>query len=516
MSNEIRHPGHGHGHGNHFANLKYGYIIVGISVAYMLYISVARYLYLRKWTKQGKTPTGAIKAAAFGSLWVHVLVWTFLLLLLLFINIANLKTSWIIVIKRLGRVGYCLVPLDAVLALRPAFLGPHALYLEHLGLHKWLSRVILAATTAHGIGYYVKWLMESRFWNRSMAWRNFLGVVPFWMSILLLAVSLRPVRRKIYAFFYIWHNVTVFAFTAFMLWHARPGVTDVLVFSFCLYGLQVFLRIKYTHRLEKLTIVDPEESQLRLVKLQKPATYPVDWIPGSHLRMSWRLTSWRYWVWPTHPYSICSLPGDQTVDLVIKKGFRFEMFLSLEYSISTPYCLVPPPFYQTAENVHVICGGSGISLGVPIYRYLKQNSSVTSKMTWCVRNSNDVFVLPELSVLSPVDVYLTKSENTLFVNNNTEEDHGLLNENGKDMELESLDNDSGEQSPLASDDKAPQKAVNFQKGRPIFDEIFNHFAETEEPGNKWIVVCGPTPLIESVKKWGKLNNVQVFEELYDM
>ncbi|PSK40499.1 hypothetical protein C7M61_000144 [Candidozyma pseudohaemuli] len=501
MSIESRHAGHGHG--NHFANVKYGHIIFGISVAYALYVSVARYLYLRKWNNQAKAPTGLVKSAAYGNLWVSVVFWTFLILFLSFINVENLATMWVIVIKRLGRVGYCLVPLDAVLALRPACLGPHALYLEHLALHKWLSRVIVVATTAHGIGYWVKWIIELRFWAQNVRYQNFLGVVPFLMSVLLLAVSIRPARRKIYAFFYIWHNATVFAFTFFMLWHARPGVTDVLIFSFCIYGLQVFLRIKFTHRLEKMTIVDPEDSQLRLVKLQKPPNYPAEWIPGSHLRMSWKITNWKYWVYPTHPYSIGSLPGDATIDLVIKKGFRFEMFSSLEYSISLPYCSVPPPLYQTADNVHVICGGSGISLGVPIYRYLKQNSSVITNMTWCVRNDNDVFVLP--STMDPIDVYVTKAETTLFVNNNQEEDHGLLN---KDVELELLDG-SGTSSP-------PELAVNFKKGRPIFDEIFAHFGDTAEPDNKWIVVCGPSALIEAVKKWGKVNHVHVFEELYDM
>lgn len=499
MTNEIRHGGHGH----HGASIKYGHIIFGISVAYALYISLARYFYLRKWNKQGKTPLGFTKSAAYGNLWVSVAFWTFLTVALSVINIENLGQAWIIVIKRLGRVGYCLVPLDAVLALRPACLGPHALYLEHLALHKWLSRVIVLATTAHGIGYWVKWIIELRFWALNLRWKNTLGVIPFLMSVLLLAVSIRPARRRIYAFFYIWHNLTVFAFTAFMLWHARPGVTDILVFSFCLYGLQVFLRIKFTHRLEKISIVDPEDSQLRVLKLQKPANYPADWIPGSHLRLSWRLTNWRYWVYPTHPYSIASLPEDPTIDLVIKKRFRFEVFSSLYYTISTPYCSIPPPFYQSAENVHVICGGSGIALGMPVFRYLKQNLSVVTYMTWCVRSETDVFVLP--SSMDPIDIYVTKAESTLFVNDTREEDNGLLS---KDMELELLDG-SGSPSLLGP-------TTNFKKGRPVFDEIFAHFGDTTEQDNKWIVVCGPQLLINAVKKWGKLNRVCVFEEVYDM
>lgn len=516
----VRHAGHGHGHGgSHFANVKYGYIILGLSLVYAAYVSVARYLYLRKWNKQARTPTGFLRAAAFGHLAIHVIVWILIFTVLLFMNVHNLSTTYSMVLKRLGRLAYCLVPLDAVLALRPAFLGPHASYLQHLGLHKWLLRLILVAVVAHGIGYSVKWLIEHRFWNRTLAWRNFLGVVPFWMTLVLLVVSLRPVRRKIYGLFYIWHNVTVFAFTGFMLWHARPGVTDILVLAFLLYGIQIFLRIRYTFKLEKVTIFDTEESLLRLVRLQKPPNYPVEWVPGSHLRFSWRLTNWRYWVWPSHPFSICSLPNDSTVDLVVKKGLRFEIFLSLEYSMTSPYSLVPPPLFDTADNVHVICGGSGISLGVPVYRYFKKNSSVLANMTWCVRNASDTFVLSELGISHPVDVFVTKGElsSTMFVNNGSEEDYGLLNSKGDDLELESLNlEETDSTNPFADEFKMLQDVVKFKRGRPLFDEIFSQFRETDEPRNKWIVVCGPSSLINAVKKWGKLHQVQVFEEVYDM
>lgn len=518
MSIKARHAGHGHG--NHYANIKYGYITLAVSAAFMVYLIATRFLFIKRWKSQARTPSGVLRFLSEGSLTLRVLIWTILVVGILFANVSNLGTSYTVVLKRLGRVGYCLVPLDVVLAIRPTFLGPHSLYLQYLGLHKWLLRLIILATTVHGVGYSIKWLIEKRFWNRTFAWRNFLGVIPFWMSLLLIVVSLRPLRRKLYGLFYIWHNITVFAFTAFMLWHARPGVTDVLVFIFFLYGVQIFLRIRLTHRVEKLTLVDPEDSQLRLVKLQKPANFPVDWVPGSHLRMSWRLTNWRYWVYPTHPYSISTLPGDTTVDLVIKKGFRFEIFLSLEYSISSPYNLFPPQLFQTADNVHVICGGSGISLGVPVFRYLKQNSSVITKMTWVVRSIKDTYVLPELGVQHSVDVYVTQGnlDNTLFFNTGDEEDYGLLNLDGKDMELESLNLDDDEPTNPFTDEAGTLalRAINYHKGRPILHEVFSHLGETDDPRNKWIVVCGPAPLISAVKKWGKLNKTNVFEELYDM
>lgn len=507
MQNQPRHAGH-----NHTINIKYGYIVLGLSLVYVSTAAFSRYLYLKNWKSHARPSSTSVwsKVGRVPLLW-HVLLWCTIVLALGFFNVSNYAENYTVVIKRFGRLGYSLVPLDVFLVLRPLLLQNS--YLDQVPLHKWLLRLILAAGVIHGGGFFVKWVVEGFFWEKLLRGANFLGVVVATASVVLSVVSLRPVRRRIYALFYLWHNLTVFLFLVLIFFHARPGVADFSVLVLVMIVYQVYERYATTSKIARISIVDKETASLRVVRLSKPASFP-SWLPGSHIRLSYGATNYRTWLFPSHPYTVCSFPEDSTLDLVVKKTPRFQIISSLDYTVSTPFASLPLPFFSSAENVNIICGGSGISLGVPIFRYFKRNPSAQTNLYWCVSNKNDTYVLGELGVEHAVDVYVTGNDVAFLGEGHDEEDYGLLDEN-EGVELESLTSD---QSNPFSDIQTQnaRKLVNCHKGRPILNEVFSLFENTDDPANKWLVVCGPESLVSDVKKWGLEHKVQVFSELYDM
>lgn len=509
MDIHVRHAGH-----HHTANIKYGYITLGISIVFAIIIVVSNHLYLHNWHRDGKPSKSSLwRRIGQAPVWIHIVLWSAIVLGLTVFKIENFSENYGMVVKRLGRVGYALVPLDFLLAIRPSLLGGS--YLDYIPLHKWLLRLILVVVVLHGGGFFVKWLMEGEFWNKTFQWANLMGVIVAGLALVLAVVSMGPLRRRMYAIFYVIHNVAVLMFLVLIGLHARPGVLDFVILLLAMLAFQVYQRLALVHAVPKMTIVDKDSASLRLLRLTKPESFPTHWHAGSHIRLGYPRSSFRFWLFPSHPYTLSSLPADSTLDLVVKKGFRFQVYSSLDYTVSSPFRSIPPPCFSTAENVNIFCGGSGISLGVPILRYFKHSSSAKVNLFWCISNKDDAYILEELKISHRIDVYVTGHGRTIFLDSQSEEDNSLLNQTNE-IELESLHADAAS-NPF--DDTHAIKDhldVVFHKGRPVLDDIFGSFMETAEPANKWIIACGPQSLINDARKWSRAHDVQVFTELYDM
>lgn len=506
----VRHAGHGH-----TVNIKYGFIIFGVSVLYALLLALAHFLELRQWRRQKRPSRSSVWARInHAPFWVHTLVWAAIVVGLAFTNVHDLSLNWTVVVKRLGRLAFCLVPLDLALALRPCLLGQS--YLELMPLHKWVLRLIILAGVVHGIGFFVKWTIQHQL-GKAKRWANLAGIIVALFSVVLVIVSSRPVRRRFYSYFYAFHNFTVALFVLLMIWHARPGVSDFVLLSAALLLFQGALRVYNGYSVPGLTIVDADAASLRLLRLQKPNLFPSVWQPGSHIRVGLPLSSWQSWVFPAHPYTLCLSPANDTLNLVVKKGRRFEMLTSLEYRISCPYASLPTPWLSTAENVHIVCGGSGISLGIPLYEYFDNKLSVLANLHWCVSNARDTFVLSELGVNNPVNVYVTSGKiDKLSYDDADNEDAGLLGA-GDNIELEPIR--AEDTSNPFTDDHAvncAEQRIKTHAGRPNLSEILASFSETDDNAHKLLIVCGPVGLIRDVRAYGDAHGIAVFSELYNM
>ncbi|GEQ69330.1 hypothetical protein JCM33374_g3001 [Metschnikowia sp. JCM 33374] len=516
MEFEPRHAGH-----HHKANVKYGYIIFGISLVSALTLAVSNYAYLSKWLTRG-APNRRSIWARLGSpepWWVQLILWSLVVIVLSLFKIHDFKEQYTTVIKRVGRLGFYLVPFDILLAIRPSLLATS--YLEFIALHKWISRLILFMVSAHSIGYIGKWIAAGEAWKKSLKMLNFLGVVVFFLALVLVVISSKPIRRRVYGTFYLWHNLTVASFLVLIFWHARPGVTDAVILSVCMVAFQTFQRLRHSHWISGIVAIDEKSSHLRLLKLPVPENYPSQWYPGAHIRLTYPLTDARSWMFPSHPYTVFSLANDKSLELVVKKSHKFQVDPACDYTVSSPYASLPPPFFQTAEKVVVFCGGSGISLGIPIFRFLKSNASVHSELHWSVSNKSDSFVLSGIKSVHEVNVYVTKNRSTLIQDSEEyEQNDALLYDENEQYELESLSGDTA-QSPETIVELGKQKSeepidrIKYHSGRPIYDSIFASLLDGENRLNNWIVVCGPKSMISSAKNWAQDHEVQVFSEFYE-
>lgn len=487
-------PRHG---GNHYANIRYGYLLVAVSAVHALSLYLYRTLV--------KTP----KRTGFWRLFLTVAAYVAAILGLCayHIEFRHDYSTWV---KRFGRLAYALLPFDIFLALRPGPLG----YLDHIDLHKWISRVIVAASVVHGLGFFYKWLLEASILKKAVQWENFLGIAVFALALGLVVVSLKPLRRRQYPLFYIFHNVTVWLMVFLIVLHARPGVNYITFLCTLLLIYQTYYRFWKAHRVSNIVVVETEgNSNLQVVRIPKPEYLP-DGTTGSHIRLTYSSTNWRSWVFPTHPYTVASMPADPTLDLVIKKHANFSLG-DLDYALTGPFQSLPNAFFDTAEHVVVFCGGSGISLGIPVVRDL-EGRRVSVKLVWCIRDKSDLFVLRELKFRHQTEVYITGNANgsTLF----DEEAHGLLFDN-ENFELQSLSSNEDASSAPPPETPLTEKEsfqnIALHQGRPDLETIFEDIKATPSP-NKYIVACGPESLVRAAEAWGTKHKVQLLSEVYAM
>lgn len=503
-----------HGGDHHTANMKYAYIVLGISALHVIIILVCKRVFQVNW-QSSKKGVALIKTPLF----IAVAVWSLIILGLGFYHI-ELPESYATNIKRFGRMSYALLPLDIFLVLRPNIFGVR--YLELVDLHKWMSRIIIAGAFIHGVGYFVKWILEGTLFTKLFRLWNFLGIVVLTLNVILIVISIRFFRRKIYQYFYVVHNVTVWSFVGLICLHARPGVGKFTILCAALLGLHIFERYGKSHSISNLKVIANEGSNLVVVKIQRDLNVP-DWPTGSHIRLTYPITNYRSWLLPTHPYTIASIEDDTTLDLIVSKTNNFILQAQTSYSWTGPFPSLSKEFLLTVDNINIICGGSGISFALPLFRNLRQKASHI-KLIWCIKSRNDLHVLKTLKFDKEITVHVTgnlqdsDTPTTVF----DEEDYGLLDyDNNENFELESLSSSEIPRS-TSNGDSHSQKATTKEKskfilnqGRPDLDATFESLVQIDNK-NKWIIACGPKGLVNQTEEWATTNNIRFISEIYEM
>lgn len=510
---QTRHPGHHH----HISSVPYGNLIFYISVFHAIAIYASKLIYWYCWKRSGNSNTGKLLVSV--KLPVKVLLWLTLLFVLGVYKL-NLSSNFKSVLNRFGRLAFCLIPFDIFLILR--FDSSFVFYLELLNLHIWMSRIIIGASAIHGIGYLAAWTKEGTLLTKTFRILNFLGLVVLIIALILFGISIEFFRRRVYQWFYFTHNITVLLFVCLIAIHARPGVTNYALGIFFLLLLQVLARQIRTWKVPKISVLENNASQLKLVKIPVPSGFPI-WRPSSHIRLTYPRSNVKHWLLSSHPYTIASLPEEETITLVVKSlgELSFKLGSTLSYNLSGPFPAIPFNFESTAEVVNIICGGSGISFGLPIYKSLLVKSKAVVNIFWCVRNAGDLFILRELKFeQEKINVYLTGNltnggnvSTTLF----DEEAYGLLGADASDeIELQSLPSSEQGQSDSDKERAGSNKLSNIHQGRPDFDVIFDSFFTTAGTANKWIIACGPEALIDDATTWGNKKNIDILSEVYAM
>lgn len=500
---------------HHHDNLKYGYILFCVSVGYSLLVALLEFLHVKRWSTSQSHPHNSLwqKLRPQNKWWLHILIWFAIVVAITFIGIHKPIENYATIAKRLGRLAYSLVPLDVCLVIRPSLLTNS--YLELVTLHKWFLRLIILMVFFHGIGFCVKWLLEGTFWSKAAKLDNLLGELALCTALILSIISVRPIRTRIYRIFYAWHNFVVLLFLVPIYWHARPGVTDFILLLVAMLIFQFYQKVSGVYSVSNMTIIGLDSSSLQVLKLPKPINYPAHWLAGSHIRLSYPMTDYKYWLFPSHPYTIASNRDDPSIDLVVHKTSRFRVYSSSTYTLSGPSSGLPIPFYESAKKVVILCGGSGISLGAPLFRDLATRSPSSSKLVWCTSNLRDTFVLNELGLSQLAEVYITRGKNSKADNSGVpnEQSDSLLG-NNEEIELRPLSGGLESSSDKAEQVHLFEKQENINYGRPDLDSIFSCLDSSEANDNNWIIVCGPESMINEATSWGKAKNVLVFSEYY--
>lgn len=469
-------PRHGH---FHTANIKYGYLIFALSIIHVVITILSRIFW-----KKRKLP-----------LWLIVTIWTIILGGVSVLNVPELNENSSVVLKRFGRMGYVLIPFSVALAIRWPLAGPSRisattwLYMLNLPLHKWLLRLILLCASIHSIGFIYKWWVGNTL-SKLFTLYNFLGVVVWTISLVLVVISIKLCRKRWYKTFYVVHNLTLWLLVLVIAIHARPGVLLFCVINATILALQIYQRLMAYPVTPQIATAP---SSLQYISISKPPTFPV-YLPGSHVRLTYPISNYKSWLLPTHPFTIVSSHQLSTLDLIIKKTC-FEISTNMEYSLTGPFLPLPASFYNTTDQLNILCGGSGISFGIPLLAHF--NTSIPIRLVWCIQNKQDLHVLKNLDtmLMSLIDVYVTGDLSDV-----DEAADGLL---ATDIELSSLNEPKSESSP------------RILNGRPDFSKVLIDDADVSV-NKKWIVACGPVSLVNDAKTFSKDKGWHFFLEVYQM
>ncbi|ODQ79433.1 hypothetical protein BABINDRAFT_167292 [Babjeviella inositovora NRRL Y-12698] len=499
-------------HGDHHtANLKYGYLTLLLSLLHTAAIPLSSYLYRKRWLVTGKA-NNSLRFYSNIPLTVKVGAWIVVVVALCTYKVS--AETFTTNVKRAGRIAYVLIPFDILLALKPS---PLANYLELVALHKWVSRVIVGLSLAHGVGFLGVWIARGDGQIlKVFEFLNLLGVLNFLLFGTLLVISVRYFRDRLYPWFFVVHQVTVWSTVVLITFHARPGVLWYSLICTALLLLQVYLKIYYTKDIlfQEDNFVSAEGSLLVVVALPRSKlSYSAEIQPASHLRIN-RHTKYNYktWILPSHPYTVATY-DDTAASLIVKKT-HFQLQPNVTYSLFGPPFKSSMAFEQetiaSLSHVIIVCGGSGISYGLPILSRLqkiRQDASHTQsnenlmrqlKLVWCVRNKADIFVLDHLKVSGRVEVYVTSGVDT-------------SKDGGNDIEMESLDESTS--NPFAD----PKRGYTVSYGRPNLPTLVGDFNQTlTDSSNRWIIACGPQGLVDDCRGVSKKFGINFNQEVYRM
>ncbi|OWB67009.1 hypothetical protein B5S33_g1943 [[Candida] boidinii] len=535
-------------HGSHHhINEKYGYIIFGLSVLFLVFRYTSLTLYEKAW-KNSRRSTTRLNLVQI-PLFYNIAIITLITILILFFDLH--VTEFRIHVKRAGRLSYCLIPLDLVLSFRPAIL-PIDNYLDTLKLHKWISRLMLLLATFHSIGYLIMWATADEY-EKLFRPLNFLGFFVFIFTTVLFVVNWKPVRNLVYNVFYLFHNITVIVFVFLIAIHARPGVFPYTFLNFILLLSQLVVKIKSIKTSVTIKdIVSNDNSDLKIVKISKEYL-PETFNSASHLRLSYNIGTLSFWVFPSHPYTIASndksinntdSDDNDTFSLIIRET-HFKLNLGDYYSIQSIFkSSLSPNFFNTADNIVIVCGGSGISFGLPVYNYFKfknlnENKDFKIKLIWLTSNKNNLFILDDLKIKG-VEVFVTNETNGSSSSSGFSSINNYEIDDNNNVELQDLSNPFNEEQEIGNDNEDDehfdigsleetdnsnknsnsysinQNKIHIGKRPNLKNKISQNLDQTIDYANKWLLSCGPQSLNQDCESIANELNSRFFSETYAM
>ncbi|GMM33425.1 putative ferric-chelate reductase [Saccharomycopsis crataegensis] len=444
---------------------KYGWISFFSSTFILLCMAIVNYVYkthyyaiskrLKKFYHSHSPVYGFIVNSRISQI---VAFWSVYSLLIL---TPELNYDLMFLTKRLGRLAVTLMPLLLFLTIRPSPM-PKNLYLSLLPVHKWVSRIVVCQSLLHSIFYTASYFHKqtlSKIWKK----RQILGWIPMAAFLMIAITSLSPIRRKYFKFFYINHYLLTWVSVICLFFHSKPPANLATFLNVAVLIYQIYLRFTNTS-LVKLQII-PLSPNLKVIEIAKSSIpegrfeFKHSIMPCSHLRMQKRYTNplinwWYRFISPlAHPYTIASLPSDNSIVLVVRNT-KFDLNNIDEYYITGTYdpdlefveftekrddfisrpvnshhsfsrwfkdspikksllknsnIVTLTSYYKvSASRMLMIIGGSGISVALPLLRILSIQG-IPSKIIWVIKDIQDLRLFKHFKNIdvNAIEIYLT-------------------------------------------------------------------------------------------------------------
>ncbi|CCF58357.1 hypothetical protein KAFR_0E02040 [Kazachstania africana CBS 2517] len=338
--------------------------------------------------------------------------------------------------KRMGRIAVALMPPLLFLTLRPSPL-PQTLYLSLLPFHKWLSRIVVLESLLHTIfySYYMCW--KGAFLLKMKKPANLYGVLAMVLFALIGITSIWKVRRLNFRLFYYVHYICTWSTVFLLHFHARPGIPYYTTLNCCILVYQIAYRAYHTS-LTKFIVI-PLSPNLTVVEFPTKDLVRKPILPSCHVRVNICHGNFiKRWISNLirlqHPFTLASLPTDETARLIIRNG-RFPLRNGSTYYITGSYepilnfitkptvshswrirraslAAIPSPmtYIINARRVLICVGGSAIAFGLPLLRILKFNG-VNVRLIWVCRDYRDLKLLQYFKHNSEgLEVYISGQE----------------------------------------------------------------------------------------------------------
>ncbi|PFH46223.1 hypothetical protein AMATHDRAFT_51205 [Amanita thiersii Skay4041] len=202
-------------------------------------------------------------------------------------------------------------------------LGPGVGYEKLNFVHRWAGRCLFLGGVIHGS----LWIRNHREYGLPIIGmqKETSGVACLGLLCILVATSLRPVRRFAWKFFWIVHFLGFIAFFITLCYHttyARPWVYAPLA----LYGLDLLMRM-IKIRIKDAVLI-PMDKQMTLIHIPYTTS---GWIAGQHVRLR---VFFQGRIFESHPLTIMSAPPSEGCLACPLESTKEKCGESEEYEIS--------------------------------------------------------------------------------------------------------------------------------------------------------------------------------------
>ncbi|KAJ3540668.1 hypothetical protein NM688_g6196 [Phlebia brevispora] len=396
-------------------------------------------------------------------------------------------------------------------------------------MHRAVSRVMLLMVWIH---WWARVYINAAS-TVSQTWRT-LGVVAGVIQTVMTIISIAPIRKRFYEFFFITHVILVFVFLVTTYLHcASPGFGYYIWPCWLIWGIDRVCRWLRYIILSNFHAPNKTPAELELVNQDTIRITVRRWVP-----FGWRGGQHMFLAFPTlgpiesHPFTIATLPDadgkQKEMVWIVRARDGFTKRLRDHLVDKDGACRAPvfldgpygtPPDITPFDTCVFIAGGSGVTYTMPRMRevidFAAAGKACATRIVWiwAVRHYSHISWLDtelrkavslvptgvELSVL----IYVTTGASSGGSSTQTLHNHAghAAHDSDPEKEAECDEKSSVEvvDSPTTMIDPSLNiKDVTVVSGRPDLRKLLED-AVTTSTGPVSVDVSGPTPLVTSVR-----------------